>query len=516
MSPKNAKNLPAALRHPAGTEKRERIMHKKTAILLLFLLLSLCCGCAAQEQSHVIWSAGAAKDDPAAVEETDPTQPTEAALHDDGLEYAIFPMEYLNITQTSGEGTHACNWALDFAGQDTGIDEFFAPFTLRVVRIQTGYNIVWAQSVDKVHLANGGLDYVTMLLEHSDKLGELYVGQVIPQGQVFYWEGTAGNAIGNHVHCEFALGKYVDEGSHHAEDGRVAINNGNPANEILFLTQSTVHSPNGDGGFAWQTLDATTAEIAANGWHCQGQGHQAGAVTTTPPTCTTDGSLQYTCALCARTVTERIPATGHDPVETRRVPPADGACGAVFYTCNTCGEAWIELLWETAPACGFSDVVADDPAAASIADVCARGLMTGFTDTEFLPDGYLSRVELLEILYDLSGDTGWYRCDYSDVDEDDEAYNLIGWATAHRLASATAKDKFAPEAAVTREDAITMVLGYLALRGQRVPAADPSSVEAWVISTGMFARTEDLHCAMTRAEAARLLALMLHLPEIDA
>lgn len=494
-------------------------MGKRTVIILLaVLLLCMACGCGKQKE-HLIWSGG---DAPARtdgqediVQPTEPEPTEEETLRDDGLEYAIFPMEYLSITQTSGEGTHLCNWAVDLAGQDTGIDEFYAPFTLRIVRIQSGYNIVWAQSVDKVHLANGGLDYVTVLLEHSNNIDGLYVGQVIPQGQVFYTEGTAGNAVGNHVHCEFGLGEYVDEGSYHADDGRVAINNGIAANEILFLTRSTLYVSNGDGGFSWNMLDADTEQIVSGGWHCQGKGHQADQiVTVAEPTCTSSGSVEYTCTLCGQKVTEEIPPTGHEAVETRRIEPSADACGAVLYSCSTCGSEWLELLWQQTPECAFSDVASDDPAAASIADVCRRGLMDGADEETFFPDGYLSRVELLSILHALSGDNGWYDCDYSDVASDDPDRTVIGWATANGLAGATSEKKFTPEVAVTREDAIAMVMGYLRLTGQSCSLVDASDAAAWAVSSGLYAPTDNLHCVVTRAEGARLLALMLHLPEL--
>lgn len=480
------------------------------AVLLTVLLILAPAGCA-KEENHVIWRPGDAPAlsngqdaEPASELETEPQE--QILQRDDGLEYAIFPMEYLHITQTSGEGTHLYNWAVDFAGVDTGIDDFYAPFTLRIVRIQKGYNIVWAQSVEKVHLANGGLDYVTVLLEHSNNIDDLYVGQVIPQGQVFYSEGTAGNASGNHVHCEFGLGEYVNEGCYHAEDGRVAANHGIAANEILFLTASTQVID--EGGFTWQTLPLTTEKILSGGYHCQGEGHIAVSEKIVKvPGCTEEGACQYTCQLCGCTVTEAIAATGHTAIRTQSIEPAEDVCGADFYTCDVCGDSWLELQWQNAPTWELSDVT-DDP---YIAYVCQQGLMEPFDGAEFLPDGYVPRIELLTTLYQLGGVAG-YGCDYSDVKDDDPDVPIIGWATATGLAEATSENKFTPEVAVTCLDAIVMVTGFM----EQAPVIAAAEPEDWAVETGMFSSADNLDCALTRAEAARLLTLMQLLPALGA
>lgn len=485
-------------------------MKKTIAMFLAALLIAASVGCT-KEKDHVIWRPG---DTPAtsAQQATEPAEETEAETmaqpqwRDDGLEYAIFPMEYLHITQTSGEGTHLYNWAVDLAGVDTGIDDFYAPFTLRIVRLQKGYNIVWAQSVEKVHLANGGLDYVTVLLEHSNNIDDLYVGQVIPQGEIFYAEGTAGNASGNHVHCEFGLGQYVNEGCYHAEDDRVAANNGIAANEILFLTESTQVID--EGGFTWEALPLTTAEVLSNGYHCQGQGHIAQAEQIIKaPSCTQDGACQYTCQLCGNSITEAIAATGHTAAQTRSIEPTDTSCGANFYTCDVCGDSWLELQWQDAPTCDFTDVT-DNP---YIAYACQQGLMDAFDGKEFFPDGYVSRIELLTVLYQLDGVAG-YGCDYTDVKEDDPEVPIIGWATATGLAEATSAKKFTPEVAVTRLDAIVMVTGFM----EQASVITATAPEEWAVETGMFSSADNLDCVMTRADTAKLLTLMQLLPTLQA
>lgn len=120
-----------------------------------------------------------------------------------GVEIALFPMTHLNITQGRYNNfSHKGYNATDLAGKDTGIDPVIAPFTCRVVWKDPYQNTgVGLTNVYKVQLANGrvvGQGELFILLWHDNYIGDLWVGQIIPQGKIFYQEGTKGNATGNH------------------------------------------------------------------------------------------------------------------------------------------------------------------------------------------------------------------------------------------------------------------------------------------------------------------------------
>lgn len=493
----------------------------KKLIALLLAGLCLLSGCAAEQQNTeptevTLPSQAPVETKPAAPQQTETVLP-EISSYDDSYEYAICPMDYFSITQTSGEGTHANNYAIDFAGQDGGIEPFYAPFTLRIYRIQEGYNIVWAQSTDKVHLASGELDYVSLLLEHCDNIDRLYEGMVIEQGEEFYAEGMAGNATGNHVHAEFAIGPYVDQGSFHAADGRVSINNGVPANEIFFLTASTRRNEGETdvGGFSWKSLPATTQQIL-DGWHCE-DGHTPGELTVTKkPTCTQDGAVRYTCQSCGVTLSNALAATGHTPelLEQAEAPRyVDKVCR---YTCSVCGGSWVEVLWDTEFDLSFPDVPADDPDYNAICDVVHRGLMPAMEDGSFCPEDFLSRAEFISLLFAKSKDEGEFTCEFSDVDQTDEYYPAIAWAYENGLAKATEGDRFTPTCAVTRLDAISMVLKFSARFRLQSSMADYSDPEHFAVSSGLYEASDNLHCVMTRREAARLLSTMMSLAAVTA
>ena len=63
----------------------------------------------------------------------------------------------------------------------------------------------------------------------------------------------------------------------------------------------------GDGTYHWHAATCGhTDEVSGYGEHSWDDG-----VETTPAGCTSEGVKTYTCTVCERTKTERIPATGH-------------------------------------------------------------------------------------------------------------------------------------------------------------------------------------------------------------
>lgn len=151
------------------------------------------------------------------------------------MEKPMYPSKVIRITQKHGVGTHKNNYAVDEAGIDGGISNLIAPFTGVVKKIYTSdANEVWLESSNKVEYADGTIDYMTIMLAHDNDVSNLWVGKVIKQGEVFYQEGTKGQATGNHVHFECAKGKFTGTGWYN--DGVAwAINNGKRADQCLWI-----------------------------------------------------------------------------------------------------------------------------------------------------------------------------------------------------------------------------------------------------------------------------------------
>lgn len=131
------------------------------------------------------------------------------------MQYAKFPMLYVNVTQVpnnnfSHKGSVS---AWDNAGKDTSIDDAFAPFDAEIVWKDNGSaktGILISNTVE-VKCANGDIfrPYsIHTLFWHDNDISDLYVGKQIKQGEVFYQEGTAGKATGNHIHFNVGVGTY--------------------------------------------------------------------------------------------------------------------------------------------------------------------------------------------------------------------------------------------------------------------------------------------------------------------
>ena len=155
------------------------------------------------------------------------------------MEKAMYPSKTIRITQRDHQGTHAGCWATDEACNDGGISPLFAPFTGVIKKIYTqDANEVWLESAEPVLFADGTKDYMTIMFVHCNDVSHLWVGKTIKQGEVFYYEGTKGNATGNHCHFECGKGKFTGTGWHQDSAGYWSINNGKLVTDCLFIDDS--------------------------------------------------------------------------------------------------------------------------------------------------------------------------------------------------------------------------------------------------------------------------------------
>ena len=123
-------------------------------------------------------------------------------------EKAMYPGENLLITQGPYDiYSHQVQNAIDM--QVKGKESVAAPFTCRVVAINESCgNVVWIESLSEVLYADGSFDYMTCFFMHDNDISDIYIGEIILQGQDFYEMGTAGYAAGSHVHISCFRGKY--------------------------------------------------------------------------------------------------------------------------------------------------------------------------------------------------------------------------------------------------------------------------------------------------------------------
>lgn len=135
-------------------------------------------------------------------------------IANDGKEVCLFPFEYMYMSQDEGgDYSHQDTYNIDFIGYGAnGVVlncPFYAPCTLLCVDIwDYSSNTRVYQSTDKVHLADGSLDYLTIYFSHDDNPPH-NVGDIVSQGSLLGRTGTTGYVTGDHIHTCTGKGTYV-------------------------------------------------------------------------------------------------------------------------------------------------------------------------------------------------------------------------------------------------------------------------------------------------------------------
>lgn len=140
----------------------------------------------------------------------------ERLVASDGYEVCLFPLPYLNMSQDEGgDYSHTGTYNLDFLGWGPNGRIYnapiYAPVTMKVVHTWlnfTGGNAVFFESVNPVHLADGSLDYLTIMFAHDPTPPYTTIGDIVNQGDLCYHTGDYGNVSGDHVHTCCGKGQY--------------------------------------------------------------------------------------------------------------------------------------------------------------------------------------------------------------------------------------------------------------------------------------------------------------------
>lgn len=233
-------------------------------------------------------------------------------------------------------------------------------------------------------------------------------------------------------------------------------------------------------GYDLYTCSGCGATEKRNSKPALGHKWDSGTVTT-EPTETTPGVRTYTCTVCGEVKTETIPATGAhthkwDAGKVTTEPTATTP-GVRTYTCTICGLTKEEVIPPTGgstvcpggtscPSYGFRDVAGPSDWSHEGIDYCVRrSLMVGTGVGTFSPNAVCSRAQIVQILYNLSGDTtdyGNYYLPFTDVAPGDWFYEAVAWAYANDIVAGTSATTFAPNVDITREQMTVILYGYTA------------------------------------------------------
>ena len=233
-------------------------------------------------------------------------------------------------------------------------------------------------------------------------------------------------------------------------------------------------------GYDLYTCSGCGATEKRNSKPALGHKWDSGTVTT-EPTETTPGVRTYTCTVCGEVKTETIPTTG---AHTHKwdagkvtTEPTETTPGVRTYTCTICGQTKNEIIPATGgstvcpggPSCpsyGFRDVAGPADWSHEGIDYCVRrSLMVGTGVGTFSPDMACSRAQIVQILYNLSGDKtdyGNYYLPFTDVAPGDWFYEAVAWAYANDIVAGTSASTFAPNDVITREQMAVILYGYTA------------------------------------------------------
>lgn len=233
-------------------------------------------------------------------------------------------------------------------------------------------------------------------------------------------------------------------------------------------------------GYDLYTCSGCGATEKRNPTDALGHKWDSGKVTT-EPTETAPGVRTYTCTVCGEVKTEVIPATGAhthkwDAGKVTTAPTATTP-GVRTYTCTICGQTKEEVIPPTGgstvcpggtscPSYGFRDVAGPADWSHEGIDYCVRrSLMVGTGVGTFSPNAVCSRAQIVQILYNLSGDTtdyGNYYLPFTDVAPGDWFYEAVAWAYANDIVAGTSATTFAPNVDITREQMTVILYGYTA------------------------------------------------------
>lgn len=169
----------------------------------------------------------------------------------DGYEVMLFPLEYMVISNPEGATSHAGTLQIDFLGWDSNGRvlncPYYAPCTCKCVDItDTSTNNRVYESINKVHLADGTLGYVTFECAH-DNFPVTTVGTILTQGQLMGHTGTAGYVTGDHLHFQCGRGTY--QGWTQLPNGNWMLSNEMHIYDACYVNDTTII----DGeGYNWR------------------------------------------------------------------------------------------------------------------------------------------------------------------------------------------------------------------------------------------------------------------------
>lgn len=132
------------------------------------------------------------------------------------------------------------------------------------------------------------------------------------------------------------------------------------------------------------------------------------------------------------------------------------------------------------PSAPFTDVDTAKWYHLSVDYVLTHKMMNGVSSRAFAPNANLTRGMLVQILYNLEGKPKGTAANFSDVQADAWYAEAVGWAASNKVVTGYADGTFRPNAAVTREQAATILYRYAQSKGIDVSVGENTNILSYV------------------------------------
>ena len=246
-------------------------------------------------------------------------------------------------------------------------------------------------------------------------------------------------------------------------------------------------------------------------------------------TCTTEGHTLHECTVCGYSYRDTVtPALGHQWGQWTVEQEAD--CfhdGKETRTCATCSETESRIVPANdgnCPSKDFQDLDCTRWYHEGVDFALDQGFMVGMGDGRFLPNGELTRGQLMTILYRMAGEPeAAETTPFADVKMDQYYGQAIAWAAENGIAKGITDTRFAPNTAVTREQLVTFLFRYAQFSHEDVKGvcdltefADHKAVSdfarepmAWAVDTGILTGMDGLLNPKGDATRAQIATMLL-------
>ncbi len=125
----------------------------------------------------------------------------------------------------------------------------------------------------------------------------------------------------------------------------------------------------------------------------------------------------------------------------------------------------------------FDDVATSDWYYSDIEYVALNGLMKGVSDKSFAPDEQLTRAMFVTVLYRNEGEPAVNRSiPFGDINADSYYINAVIWAQQNGIVNGVSETEFAPDGKVTREQIATILYRYAQYKGVDVSVGEDTNI----------------------------------------